>query len=188
MRDYSFACMTSASDDGLLATHLPFVFKAEEGPQGSLYGHISKQNPQVTSLEAGAEALVVFSGPHAYISASWYDAPEKRVPTWNYISVQARGQAKILPQDQWVSELTLLTEKYEEDGAWHISKAEDYANRLLSGIVYFKIGIENVVGYRKMSGNKSRSENLNIIKELKLRGEHATAVEMEAVMSEKEEK
>lgn len=188
MRDYSFACMTTASDDRLLATHLPFVFKAEEGPQGSLYGHISKQNPQVTCLEAGAEALVVFSGPHAYISADWYDVPKKRVPTWNYVSVQARGQAEILPQDQWMAELSLLVGKYEEDGAWQISKAEDYANRLLSGIVYFKIEIEDIVGHRKMSGNKSRSENLNVIRELKLRGEHATAAEMEAVMSEKEEK
>ena len=134
------------------------------------------------------EALVVFSGPHAYISADWYDAPDKRVPTWNYVSAQARGRADVLPEDQWMSELALLAETYEDAGAWQISKAEDYAKRLVSGIVYFKIEIEDIVGYRKMSGNKNRSENLNVINELKLRGEHATAAEMEAVMSEKEEK
>ncbi len=186
MRNNSFAIMTQSVDGEMMATHLPFVLKESEGKKGTLYGHISAQNPQVWALENNLPALVIFSGPHAYISASWYDAPEAQVPTWNYVSVQAKGYPIVLPQTDWMSELEILVSQYEPENAWHISMAEDYANRLLSGIIYFKMEIDESVGFRKMSANKKHSEKLNIIRELQQRGEHAAAAEIEAAMKEKD--
>ena len=186
MQDHSFAILTQTVEGQIKATHLPFIFKEGEGENGTLYGHISKQNPQVAALENSDESLVIFNGPHTYISASWYNAPERQVPTWNYISVQARGRPVILPQECWMAELDTLVSQYEPDNAWRLSMAEDYADKLLFGIVYFKMEIDEIVGFRKMSANKSHSEKLNIIRELKQRGEHATANEMEAVMKAKD--
>ena len=184
MRRHSFAVMTSAVDGEIYATHLPFIFKQDEGEHGTLYGHISARNPQVDCLKAGARSMVVFNGPHAYISASWYAKPQRRVPTWNYISVKAKGAPEVLPQDVWMDEMALLIDAYESDNAWRLSEANDYAQRLMSGIVYFKMPIDDMTGMSKLSSGKGKAEIENIIKQLRARGEADMADAMDGQLAE----
>src|SRR5262249_51101713 len=83
MRSYSFAMLVTNGKGGLVATHLPILLDAD-GPR--LLGHMARANPQWKDVQG--EALVIFPGPHAYVSASWYEAPGT-VPTWNYVAVHA---------------------------------------------------------------------------------------------------
>lgn len=175
MQEHSFAFMTTAHEGDILGTHLPFVFDADEGNNGTLYGHIAANNPQVKHIESDASALITFNGPHAYVSATWYEKPQKNVPTWDYISVQANGSLTLLPKDRWLGEMQKLTQVYEEDAGWQISNAQDYVDALMRGIVYFKMEITSILGIEKMSQNKSYSEKLTIISELRARKEHDTA-------------
>jgi len=183
MRQHSFALMTMAGPNGLLAVHLPFVLK-DEGEFGTLYGHISKNNPQAALLNKPTDTMVVFTGPHAYISASWYNEPARRVPTWNYISVQAKGYPVLLPKESYMNEMALLTSKYETDDGWAISKAADYAEKIIAGIVYFKIPLSSLSGIRKMSVNKNKTENENVIKHLQAKGETETAKAMKLAIAD----
>lgn len=185
MKIHSFAVMTTAGQGDIKATHLPFILKQDEGEHGTLYGHIAFNNPQVDDLKNQTPAMVMFSGPHAYISAAWYDNPENRVPTWNYISVQAKGVPVILPKEDWLDEMELLTQAYEPEGDWAISKAKDYVDRLMRGIVYFKMEITDLQCVEKMSQNKSYSENLTVIAELKKREEFETAKAMANAIKDK---
>jgi len=181
IRAHSFAVLTSVATDGeLYATHLPFVFKPDEGKHGTLYGHISARNPQVQCLNGTCQSMAVFNGPHAYISASWYNEPARRVPTWNYISVKAKGLPQTLPKAQWFGEMALLIDAYEPDAAWQLSEAEDYTQRLMSGITYFKMPIDEIEGVSKLSSGKDNAENENVIRELRLHDEAATADAMQA--------
>src|SRR4051794_27392492 len=78
----SFGLLVSLVKGVPFATHLPFLLERNSGPDGSLVGHMARANPHWQELEAQT-VLVVFSGPHAYISPTWYEA-ENVVPTWNY--------------------------------------------------------------------------------------------------------
>ena len=88
MRRYSFAVLTSLQADGLVASHLPLLLDPGAGPQGHLFGHMARANSHWRDVRG--EVLAVFSGPHAYVSPSWYEEPGT-VPTWNYVAVHARG-------------------------------------------------------------------------------------------------
>lgn len=174
MRKHSFAVLTMMGHDGLCATHLPFVLK-DEGKHGTLYGHIAKTNPQAKLLDGNHDAMAVFSGPHAYISASWYNHPEKQVPTWNYLSVQASGSPISLSAKDYMSEMTHLVSQYEPNANWSIDDAQDYANRIMAGIVYFKMPIDTLKGFRKVSGNKPKSERVKIAAQLDIQNQSAMA-------------
>ncbi|HSC82969.1 MAG TPA: FMN-binding negative transcriptional regulator, partial [Pseudomonas sp.] len=96
--DCRLATVVSQGAGGLQASHLPLLLAADEGEFGTLYGHFAKANPHWRDLAAGSEALVICSGPDAYVSPSWYAAKAehgKVVPTWNYIAVHAYGQAEV---------------------------------------------------------------------------------------------
>lgn len=183
----SFAVITSFFENDLLSTHLPFIFKAQEGVNGTVYGHVAAVNPHVAALNAGALSSIIFNGAHAYISASWYDKPENSVPTWNYESIKVKGHPEILDKSQWLSEMTLLTQTYEPDNAWQISKAEAYTRKLMSAIVYFKMTLDSVEAISKMSNNKKPSEVKTIITQLRLQGDHDMANAMGANLKRKEE-
>src|SRR5919109_41098 len=89
MEQNSFAMLVSRSAGQLVANHLPMLLDSKCGPHGCLYGHMARANTQWQHAE-GTEVLVVFSGPHAYISPTWYEAAHV-VPTWNYVAVHAYG-------------------------------------------------------------------------------------------------
>ncbi len=85
MQEYNFAALVTQQDGELLASHLPFLLDAQRGPYGTLMAHMARANPQWRTLAGTAEVLVIFQGPHTYVSPSWYeDDVALSVPTWNY--------------------------------------------------------------------------------------------------------
>ena len=178
MREHGFALLVA---DELAATHLPLLF-SDEGDHGALYGHVSRVNPICDALN-GRPALAVFSGPHAYVSATLYDDPTANVPTWNYTSVQVQGRLTALPDAALPTHLTELAQAYEGDGGWSVSDAPDYVDRIRHGIVAVRLEISALQAFRKMSGNKPPAIRKRIIDAARARGEEAFATEMETTQT-----
>lgn len=176
MAEHGFALLVV---DGLAATHLPLLF-SDEGDHGALYGHVSRANPICDMLNGGS-ALAVFSGPHAYVSATLYDYPCANVPTWNYASVQARGPLSALPDADLPAHLTELAQAYEGDAGWSVSDAPDYVERISRAIVALRLEIHTLHAFRKMSGNKLPAIRKRIIDAARRQGETAFATEMETI-------
>lgn len=161
--------LVSQGANGLLATPLPLLLVAGEGPYGTLYGHFAKANPQWRDLAAGAQALVLFQGAEGYVTPSWYEAKAehgKVVPTWNYINIQARGQAEVFDDSARLLKLvSALTQQHEGQRAqpWAVSDApDDYIASMLRAIVGFALPIERLDGKFKLGQNRSSADQLSV--------------------------
>ena len=158
MRAQSFALMITADDTGApFATHLPILVDERRGPLGTLRGHVARANPHWRHLAAGRPTLVVFSGPHAYVSPSWY-ATHPAVPTWNYVAVHASGTGALVEDAEQVRTLLAdLVHVYESPGpeAWSFEALPaDYVAGMQRGIVAFEIPIARLEGKAKLSQNR----------------------------------
>jgi transcriptional regulator len=165
MRAYSFAILfgpQSASDSASpAATHLPLVVK-DEGEHGLIEGHFARANPHWQAL-AGHETLVVFSGPHSYVSPTFYVEPLS-VPTWNYIAVHAYGTLSLVEEnDEKDALLSELIQTHEPAFAekWQQMPA-GFRRTMLAGIVGFRIPISRIEGKFKISQNRSEVERRNV--------------------------
>lgn len=169
------ATLVTFDETGLQASHIPLLLEPTQGPQGTLYGHLAKANPQWKALETGAEALLIFQGADAYISPSFYAAKAehgKVVPTWNYLAVHAYGRADVFTDPERLLRIvTGLTDKHEAGRAepWAVSDAPaDYIEKMLNGIVGFAIPIERLEGKRKLNQNRSAADIAGVSKGLAL--------------------
>jgi len=176
MRDAGLATLVTATREGLVATPLPLLFDAAEGPHGTLYGHVAKANNQWT-LEPTGDALAIFSGPDAYVTPSWYASKRehgKVVPTWNYVAVHAHGPVEFFDDAERLSNVvTRLTEHHEQGraDAWAVSDApERFVASQLRGIVGFRLPISRVFGKRKMSQNRPEADRDGVAAGLGARG------------------
>ncbi|HUX46059.1 MAG TPA: FMN-binding negative transcriptional regulator [Terracidiphilus sp.] len=162
MRDYSFAILFGPGADGQpTATHLPLVVR-EEGEHGLLEGHFARANSHWQAL-ASREMLVVFAGPHAYVSPTLY-AGQLSVPTWNYVAIHAYGTLELVEDEP--GKLALLhgliqTHEPAYADQW-ASLPEGYRRTMLAGIVGFRIPIARIEGKFKLSQNRSESDRRNI--------------------------
>lgn len=168
MRQWSFATLITQSASGAQATHLPFLLD-DDGPMGTLTTHLARANPQLAELLAGRPALVIFQGPHAYISPSWYDN-QLTFPTWNYAAIHARGiPACIEAPDQVLAVLERTVRQYDEPlgGAWRFPAipAEMVLPRL-KAIVAVRIPIDSLAGKFKFNQDKSPADRLGVIRAL----------------------
>lgn len=165
----SLATLVTAGEQGLQASHLPLLLAADEGEQGTLYGHLARANPQWRELAAGAEAMLIFQGPDAYVSPSFYPSKAehgKVVPTWNFIAVHAYGVAETIEDAprllQIVSRLTALHER-ERAQPWAVSDApEDYVAGMLRAIVGFRLPIARLEGKWKLSQNRTAEDRAGV--------------------------
>jgi transcriptional regulator len=148
------------SDGELVANHIPFLLDATRGEHGTLLAHVARANPIWRSIGSGADSLVIFRGPDAYISPSWY--PSKRddgkvVPTWNYAVVHAHGRAQAIHDREWLHQLvTRLTDTHESgrQEPWKVTDApREYVDRMLEAIVGIEIPLEKMTGKWKVSQN-----------------------------------
>ena len=100
MQAYSFATLVTQHDGAPYASHLPLTLCPEAGPFGTLMGHMARANPQWRDFEVDGEqeVLVIFQGPHTYVSPSWY-AVQPSVPTWNYAAVHAYGMPRLIEDE-----------------------------------------------------------------------------------------
>jgi transcriptional regulator len=158
MREHSFATLISMLDGELFATHLPILLDADAGDYGMLRAHMARANPHWHAFAPdAAPSLVIFQGPQAYISPSWYVA-EQAVPTWNYIVVHAYGRPTIIDDARSVRALLDDTVSTFESGfprPWSTSTlTEEYVSGMARGIVAFEIPISRLEGKRKLSQNR----------------------------------
>jgi transcriptional regulator len=164
IQEYGFGVVISA-DNGLSATHLPFVLKADEGELGVLYAHCAKANTHWHNLE-GQNVLVIFTGPHAYISPSWYKT-QPAVPTWNYTAVHAYGVASLLNPQDTLTAVDEVVKKHEPQLL--VSRdivTDQIKHKLLAGIVGFKVELTTIEGQLKLGQNRSQEDQAGIYKTL----------------------
>jgi transcriptional regulator len=166
MRAYSFAILIGpqtdpASDASPVATHLPLVVK-DEGEHGLLEGHFALANPHWKSL-AGQTTLVVFSGPHAYVSPALYTEPLS-VPTWNYIAIHAHGKLSLVEDEPGKD--ALLTELINANEPAYAEKwramPEGFRCSMLAGIIGFRIPITRIEGKFKLSQNRPEADRRSV--------------------------
>ncbi|MBW8271031.1 FMN-binding negative transcriptional regulator [Caldovatus aquaticus] len=152
------------------ASHLPLVLAPEEGPHGTLYGHLARANPHWRGLAAAGRALAVFAGPEAYVSPSFYPSKAEHgrvVPTWNYVAVHARGPVEVFDDPARLRRVVeRLTERHEAGRAapWAVSDApEEFVRAQLRGIVGVALRIESLAGKRKLSQNRSEADRAGVV-------------------------
>jgi transcriptional regulator len=128
---HPFGALVTAGAEGLFATHLPFVLDRSRGAMGVLQGHVARANPHHCQTLTGGEALVIFSGPDAYVSPSWYAAKlehGKVVPTWNYVAVHVYGHLRFIEDSEYLrTHLVALTRQHEagRDHPWSVDDAPE---------------------------------------------------------------
>ena len=178
IRAHAFGLITSPSDGRLTATHLPFLLDAARGPYGTLLAHMARANPHWKAFDGTVEALVVFSGPHAYVSPTWY-ATAPAVPTWNYVAVHAYGTPIVVDDvTQSRTHLGQLAATYEadRDRPWRIDEQpKDFIDKLVPGVVAFEIPISRIEGKFKLSQNRSEADRRGVVAGLRTAGEAALA-------------
>ena len=166
MQTYSFAILFGPQGGAemtppLVATHLPLVVK-DEGEHGLIEGHFAKANRHWQAL-AGRETLVVFPGPHSYVSPAFYVDPLS-VPTWNYIAVHAYGILELVEDDAGKDALLAgLIEANEPAFAEQWRNSPDgFRRTMLAGIMGFRIPIARIEGKFKISQNRAPEERRNV--------------------------
>ena len=163
-----FALLISQVTGRPWATHLPVMLTKDDQGRDILVGHIAKANNQWKDFDKNEEVLVVFSGPHTYISSSWYN--HENVPTWNYLAVHVYGKINIIEGEELKKQLTHLVDKYEVNMKNPVSvptMSADYIEKQMLGIVGFTIEITEIQATKKLSQNRDRVNKDNIIDELK---------------------
>lgn len=158
--------VTSGAPEGLLATHLPLVLDRAAGPMGTLVGHVARANPHSRCIpDGGAEALVIFTGPDAYITPEWYATTRETgrvVPTWNYVAVHAYGTLRLRDDPAFLrAHLEALTQQHEagRPRPWQVSDAPpEYVAQQMKAIVGIELRIDRLEGKWKMSQNRSSAD------------------------------
>jgi transcriptional regulator len=166
LQENSFGILINQTNGKLCATHIPLELDTNKDGNQILYGHISKENPQWKGFTDNDQILAVFSGPHSYISSSWYD--HENVPTWNYIAVHIYGKIKITEGEAVIESLKKLVDKYEQNSENPV-RVEDLSKKTMMqtrGIVAFEIEITEIQATRKLSQNRDDKNYQNIIAEL----------------------
>lgn len=165
---------------GLVATHLPLLFKAQEAEKGVLYGHMAAQNSQWQQTE-GQRVLAIFSGPHAYISPQWYSV-KPAVPTWNYAAVHCYGRFELLSDKEKAASLNELVEKYEPTLLHNESlMPSTFVQRLSLAIVGFRIRVDEIQAKEKLGQHRSKLDQLGVFSALS-RSEHNDAIALAQYM------
>lgn len=168
IRTNAFATLISQVEGKPWATHLPFVLGKNNSGEPVLSGHLAKANQQWKSISENEDVLVIFQGPHAYISSSWYN--HENVPTWNYLAVHVTGKIRLIEGEELMDHLKSLTNIYEEGRPNRVrveTMSESYVAGQLRALVGFEIKIEEVKGAAKLSQNRDNVNYQNIVEKLK---------------------
>jgi transcriptional regulator len=167
IHENGFAALVTHHDGQLTASHLPFIYDAAVGEHGCLRAHWARNNPQWNMCDG--EAMVIFSGPHTYISSRWYERNDG-VPTWNYTVLHAYGQVTIIQDpDELIALAYALVEQYEPALLEIINDAKyrDALRKRVAGIVGLSIEVTRLETKFKMSQNRSVSDRKRVIAALR---------------------
>jgi transcriptional regulator len=177
IRAHPLGLLITAGPGGLMANPIPFVLDAAASERGTLRAHLARANPQWRDLGAVEECLVVFQGPQAYVTPSWYATKQetgKVVPTWNYATVHAWGRPQIMDSEGWLrSQIDALTAQKEEPRAlpWQVADApEAFVAAQIKGIVGIEIPIARIEGKWKVSQNRPEADRAGVFHGLQAEG------------------
>lgn len=188
MEAHNFATLVTVEGGVPFASALPFMLDRTQGPYGALIAHLARANPQWEHFANGQEALVIFQGPHAYISPAWYES-EFAVPTWNYIAIHAYGSPQVVDDQATMQQmLEQLVDLHEAPRSepWRFAWSERHRN-LLKGIVAFRMEITRLEGKAKLSQNRPLADRAGVIRNLQASSdciEQAVAAQMAARLPE----
>lgn len=181
------ADLITVTDQGMLATFLPFIHDRTTGEHGALLGHVARNNEQ-WRVPARGDALVIFRGPDAYITPSWYAAKAEHgrvVPTWNYVTAHVYGRLTVHDDPHWLDGLVRrLTDRHESRSAepWSVDDAPpDYVAGQLRAIVGLELTISRIEAKVKLSQNRPGADIDGVIAGLDARGDSSIAAAMRAV-------
>lgn len=164
MEENSFATVISQHQGKPYATHLPLTLDRQAG---RLFGHFARPNPQWQDIEK-QEVLVIFQGPHCYISPSWYET-DQAVPTWNYVAVHAYGEVELITDEHELHALLKsMASSYEQpDSLYQLDRVDaGYLQGLSKGIVGFSLTINKLEGKAKLSQNHPAKRQALVISQL----------------------
>ena len=166
MRANPFAILVSNVDGVPFATHLPLLID-DAGDQIVIQGHMAKANAHWKSMKEGEESLIIFHGPHAYISPSLYENRES-VPTWNYAAVHVYGEPTLFTDEESLrATLHRMIDTFESSYMTQWSElSEQYQSRMMKHIVGFNIKVKKLEGKFKLSQNRTRGEQARVIQSL----------------------
>jgi transcriptional regulator len=189
IRSQPLGLLITLNDTGLQANPVPFVLDADPaGGPGILRAHVARANPLWHDSRGDVEALVVFQGPQAYVSPGWYPSKGehgKVVPTWNYVTVQARGTLRAIDDAAWVrASVARMTTQHEAAQAkpWAVADAPpDYIDTLTRAIVGIEIRLSALTGKWKVSQNRSGADRAGVARGLRAAGLGDAAASVEGV-------
>ncbi len=167
IRENGFGILISQGEERILGTHIPMVL-SEDGTR--LHTHISRANPQWKNIATNKEVLVIFTGPHTYISSSWYD--HENVPTWNYLAVHVYATVRIIEGDELRESIGHLMHKYEKHSQKPVTVegfSPGYYEKEIKGVVGFELTITKTEATYKLSQNRDQKNHAIIINELEKR-------------------
>ncbi|WP_411993675.1 FMN-binding negative transcriptional regulator [Agarivorans sp. DSG3-1] len=170
---YPLATITTQSDAGLVADHVPLLLAKNAQDDWCLQGHIARANPLAKRLQSCLSALVVFQGEDAYVSPNYYPSKQanpKVVPTWNYQAVHINGVIKAKNDAAWTLDLLqrlTLENEQNQTKPWQVSDAPDnFIAQLNKAIIGFEISIDKLQAQFKLSQNHSAENQLGVAKGL----------------------
>ena len=173
IEDHPFAFMTGSFASGAqVATQIPMLL---EERQGELYlqGHIMRNTDHHKAFVENPNALLVFTGPSCYVSASWYSNPQMG-STWNYMSVHIAGKVNFMSDDELVTLMRKLTLKFEKGNTQSLTifdnLPQNYINKMMPAIVGFEVKVDKIENVFKLSQNRDEQSYLNIISKLEAQG------------------
>jgi transcriptional regulator len=161
-----------------VATQIPVFIEEKEG---KLYmtGHMMRQTDHYKALEKNPNVLCVFTGPHTYVSATWYSNPHE-ASTWNYMSVHVKGQLRFLDEQGLIDVLKKTTLHFESGNMSSTTIFHNldpvYTSRLMKAIIAFEIEVEAIENVFKLSQNRDKESYHNIIKKLELQDADAKGI------------
>jgi transcriptional regulator len=181
IRNHPFAFITGCdAENKPVATQIP-VFIDERDGKLFLSGHIMKGTDHHKAFSYNPNVLAVFTGPHTYVSASWYDDPHQ-ASTWNYMSVHAKGILSFKEEDALLEILKRTTDHFENNphsGANFKDLPQEYVNKLVKAIVVFEIEILSIDNVFKLSQNRNEKSYVNIMDHLQQQGADAEKIAIE---------
>ena len=182
IKEYPFAFLTGSFLSGAqVATQIPVLMEEKNG-ELFLQGHIMRNTDHHKALTENPNALIVFTGPNCYVSASWYSNPHIG-STWNYMSVHAGGQITFMNDEDLIRFMRKLTLKFEngnvESKTFYDNLPDQFLNKMLPAIVGFEMKVANLNNIFKLSQNRDKASYLNILSNLQEKGGNSAIIATE---------
>jgi len=171
MRNHPFVTLIGSDKNGRIeATQIPVLVEEKDGKL-FIYGHIARKSDHHQAFEENPNVLALFTGPHTYVSGTWYTGNPQQASTWNYIAIHARGQIKFLDETSLIELLKKLSLHFEnnntESSTVYDNLPLDYKEKLIKAILAFEIEVTEMDNVHKLSQNRDEKSYDNIVQQLK---------------------